>query len=68
MSSKIHVRWGRGCSTFAASIHYPATRLTGYYALRGNCYTPPPHHRTGFDFDSGRARPPARQEGQGCVA
>jgi hypothetical protein len=27
-----------------------------------DCYTPLPHHRTGFDFDVGK-RPPARAQG-----
>jgi hypothetical protein len=31
---------GGGCGSFAACSFHPFPRLTGYYALRGFCYTP----------------------------
>jgi hypothetical protein len=31
----------RGREHFAVAVYLPLWRLTGYYALRGKCYTPP---------------------------
>jgi hypothetical protein len=55
---------GGGCSTFAASIHYPVKREAGIAIGDVKIPTPPPsRHRTGFDFGPG----PARAWGRGCV-
>jgi hypothetical protein len=54
---------GRGCSTFAASIHYPPPSLTGWYIRTAKCSLPP----TTPDFDFGPARVRERRARCACA-